>query len=59
MKAYNISALHFLVVDDNPNMRKLVAQILRVFGCTVIREAEDGADALKVITTWMPDMVIT
>jgi len=37
-----------LVVDDEPAVRMLVAEVLEDFGCTVI-EAEDGAAGLRVL----------
>ncbi|MGB0681130.1 MAG: response regulator [Magnetovibrionaceae bacterium] len=58
MRNYDISNLQFLVVDDNPNMRKLVVQILRSLNANKVKEADDGADALKVMKVWLPDIAI-
>ena len=54
-----MSALTFLVVEDSPTMRQLIAfSLRRLQGCRVI-EAVDGVDALKKMTTDRVDMVIT
>ena len=37
-----------LVVDDEPAVRMLVAEVLEDLGCTAI-EAEDGAAGLRVL----------
>ncbi len=55
---YNLSNLNFLVVDDNKNMRLLVIQVLRALGIRNVKEADDGADALKTLKTFPTDIVI-
>jgi two-component system, chemotaxis family, chemotaxis protein CheY len=56
-----------LVVDDFPTMRKIVKQVLKQLGYSVIQECEDGAQALAtlkkdtsiqfVVSDWnMPNM---
>jgi CheY-like chemotaxis protein len=39
--------LSVLIVDDNAHMRRILATIMRGFGCTDMREANDGAEALE------------
>ena len=46
-----------LVVDDHPVNRKLLAAILRPQGHTLL-EAADGAEALEVVRTTRPDLII-
>ena len=41
--------LTFLVVDDFSTMRRIVVGLLRQCGASRILEAEDGAQALRVI----------
>lgn len=54
-----MSAVTFLVVEDSPMMRQLIAfSLRRLQGCRVI-EAVDGVDALKKLTTDKIDLVIT
>ncbi|MCW8836189.1 MAG: response regulator [Rhodospirillales bacterium] len=48
-----------LVVDGNSFMRKVVRGILYSFGCSKIREAEDGAAALKQMMGTLPDLILT
>ncbi len=58
MANYDLERLSFLVIDDNYHMRRLVKSILNALGIRQVREAEDGADALKVLQTFDADMVI-
>ena len=58
LPAYDLSELRVLVVDDNKNMRAIVAEALRALGVRKINEAEDGADALKLLQTSPADLVI-
>jgi EAL domain-containing protein (putative c-di-GMP-specific phosphodiesterase class I)/AmiR/NasT family two-component response regulator len=44
------SLLRVLVIDDQPNVRKLVREILKRMGITNVTEAEDGRDALAAVT---------
>ncbi len=47
-----------LVVDDNKHMQILLKEILRAFNVRTIQTADDGADALKVLRTFVADLVI-
>jgi two-component system chemotaxis response regulator CheY len=54
-----MSQATFLVVEDSPTMRQLIAfSLRRLQGCRVV-EAVDGVDALKKLTTEKVDLVIT
>lgn len=46
-----------LLVDDDPNLRELLRQMLELGGYEVI-EAEDGLDALEKLEERMPDMMV-
>jgi len=46
-----------LVVDDDPNLRVLLRQMLALRGFEVA-EAEDGQDALNIILEVKPDAVV-
>jgi len=60
------ASMKFLIVDDSPTMRRIVANSLQSLGYNNIVEAEDGKDAVGklesekfnfVITDWnMPNM---
>jgi len=54
-----MSATTFLIVEDSPTMRQLLAFSLRRFKDCRIIEAVDGVDALKKLTTERVDLVIT
>lgn len=54
-----MSATTFLIVEDSPTMRQLLAfSLRRLKDCRII-EAVDGVDALKKLTTEHVDLVIT
>jgi len=56
----NLEDVKVLVVDDSPFMRKVVMTILYVFHCNNVKEADDGASGLKIISEgYMPDLIIT
>lgn len=48
----------FLVVDDNAFMRKIVRRVLNALDAMQVRDAGDGAEALKVMRTFEPDIII-
>jgi two-component system chemotaxis response regulator CheY len=53
------SATTFLIVEDSPTMRQLLAfSLRRLKECRII-EAVDGVDALKKLITERVDLVIT
>lgn len=59
MEELNLSKLRFLVVDDNTFMRNLIRTILSAFGCRIVLEAGDGAEALKMLEGGAnPDIII-
>src|SRR6266436_2558126 len=50
--------LRFLVVDDNPHMRRILRALLLGFGSREVHEAEDGAGGLEAFNKFTPDIVI-
>jgi two-component system, chemotaxis family, chemotaxis protein CheY len=54
-----MSGTTFLIVEDSPTMRQLLAFTLRRLKDCRIIEAVDGVDALKKLTTERVDLVIT
>lgn len=48
-----------LVVDDDPVMRKYVLTVLGRLGVADVQECADGASALKLASTFWPDVVLT
>lgn len=50
--------LHVLIVDDENFVRTMVKQMLRTLGIVNIREADEGATALKEVQLFPPDLII-
>jgi two-component system, chemotaxis family, chemotaxis protein CheY len=53
------SSLSFLVVDDQSFSRRIVRSILLGFGSRDVYEAANGVDALEVLRTTVPSIIIT
>ncbi|MBN2396966.1 MAG: response regulator [Deltaproteobacteria bacterium] len=51
--------MRILVVDDFATMRKVIKNLLKQAGYNNIVEAEDGAEALKVLKSMKVDFVIS
>jgi two-component system chemotaxis response regulator CheY len=51
--------MKFLIVDDHPNMRQLVRDLLRDIGYDNAEEAEDGASALRKLREGSFDLVVS
>ncbi len=58
MEQISFENLSFLVVDDNPHMRKLLHLLLKSFNASSIYDASDGAEALKRLRTLAADILI-
>lgn len=50
--------LRILVVDDNGNMRRLINTILRSVGVRNMMDVASGPEALTLMQTWTPDLVL-
>ncbi|GAA0601088.1 response regulator [Caenispirillum bisanense] len=55
---FDFTRLTVLLVDDETFVRTMMKQILRTLGCTNVREAADGASALKELELFQPSLVI-
>ena len=53
-----LSSVHVLLVDDNPNMRAIVAAMLKSVGVGRLSEAEDGVVALELLRRAAIDIAI-
>jgi CheY-like chemotaxis protein len=51
--------VEILVVDDHESMRTILGVLLRSFGFTRIREAKDGEEALRLMSEYAADIIIT
>jgi len=54
-----LAEMKFLVVDDSPTMRRIVANSLQTLGVNSIVEAEDGKDAITKLDAETFDFIIT
>jgi CheY-like chemotaxis protein len=59
MVRIDFSRLRFLLVEDNPHMRRIVRALLYGFGAREVIEAENGATGLEAFIHNAPDIVIT
>jgi two-component system chemotaxis response regulator CheY len=51
--------MKFLIVDDFATMRRIVRGLLKEMGCNQLAEAEDGAEALKMLRAQRFDFVVS
>ena len=54
----SLRSLHVLLVDDNPNMRAIVAAMLNSIGVKKLTEVEDGSAALDILRREAIDIAI-
>jgi len=54
-----LKPISFLVVDDRAYMRRVIKGILETLGCKRIDEAHHGGEAMGIMRSWAPDIVIT
>ncbi len=50
--------IRFLIVDDTAFVRHTVRMVLKKMGSEHIEEAEDGGQALRILDSFMPDIII-
>jgi len=53
----DFNKLRFLIIDDNPHMRRILRTLLHGFGARDVIEAEDGAGGLEAFGQGTPDIV--
>ena len=49
---------HVLIVDDDPTNRIMLHSVCEKLGIGLIDEAEDGVEALELITRFRPDLIL-
>ena len=54
-----LKPISFLIADDRAYMRRVIKNILETLGCKRIDEAHHGGEALAIMRSWAPDIVIT
>lgn len=55
----NLSAAKILLVEDDPLMRTYTTGLLTRLGVTNVKECADGKAALKLVSSFQPDLVLT
>lgn len=58
-KAYDLSRVDVLIVEDNKHMQALLRDMMRALGVNTVRTADEGAAALKVLEDFEPDIILT
>jgi CheY-like chemotaxis protein len=58
MVRIDFNRLRFLVIDDNPHMRRIIRTLLHGLGTREVCEADDGATGLDAYTHHVPDVVL-
>ena len=58
MVRIDFNRLRFLVIDDNPHMRRIIRTLLHGLGTRDVFEADDGATGLDAYTHNIPDIVL-
>ena len=51
--------MHILIVDDDAQVRRTLARLLRSYGFTILGEAEHGEAALGMLAGASVDLVVT
>lgn len=55
----NLTDLSVLIVDDSQTLRSIFRSMLNASGVLDVVEAENGVDALEVLTHHNPDIIVT
>jgi CheY-like chemotaxis protein len=58
MEKFNLSNISVLIVDDYAPMRKLLLSLFRELGINRLSQATGGREALKLVKTIEPDVII-
>jgi CheY-like chemotaxis protein len=59
MTQTDLSAIRILVVEDNVLQRRILIRILQAANAQEIRQAADGGEALTILETFLPDVILT
>jgi CheY-like chemotaxis protein len=59
MTQTDLSAFRILVVEDNLLQRRILTRILQSANAKEVRQAADGGEALAILETFLPDVILT
>jgi len=59
MRPDDLASLKVLVVDDNPNVQRLIGDVLRAGGVGQVETADDGMHARDMIARWDPHIIFS
>jgi two-component system, chemotaxis family, chemotaxis protein CheY len=59
MTQTDLSAIRILVVEDNLLQRRILTRILQAANAREVRQAADGGEALAILETFLPDVILT
>jgi CheY-like chemotaxis protein len=59
LRPKDLATLRVLLVDDNYNAQRLIADVLQAAGVSQTETAPDGDRALEKIEAWNPDLIIS
>lgn len=59
MTQTDLSAIRILVVEDNLLQRRILTRILQAANAKEIRQAADGSEALGILESFLPDVILT
>ncbi len=52
------SPVSVVIAEDEPLMRRVVKSALDEIGCDVVGEANDGSEALRIVTEMNPELIL-
>lgn len=55
----NLSDVRVLVVEDNAFQRRILIKVLETLQVGEVRQAGDGAEALAILESFLPDVILT
>ena len=59
LRPTDLAGLKVLVVDDNPNVQRLIGDVLHAGGVGQVETAEDGVRARSMLVRWDPHIVFS
>lgn len=58
VKSQRLDGIRVLIVDDDPDIRELVARMVKNAGAKV-QDASNADDAYEIVQQWKPDIIVS